>query len=255
MRERVPRSRGERLPALLFVLFLLLPRLSHSASLDCSAVGDLKSGVPVKGDTTGGVSNVDSYPCTWRVESGPEAVYKITTTTTGDLVAKVAPAGAADLDVFILGACDETACAAYGDKEAILAAAVPGTYYIVVEGYAGAEGQYTLAVTGLCEGVDCDDGDSCTQDTCDPGTGLCTHTPLCPEVTSLSPAQGDAGDTVIVSGARFTSGIPPAVSFSGVPAAVVIWSATSISCKVPAGASTGCVTVTNEFGTSACIEP
>jgi len=29
----------------------------------------------------------------------------------------------------------------------------------------------------LCAGVDCDDGDACTDDSCDPATGACVHTP------------------------------------------------------------------------------
>jgi Dictyostelium (slime mold) repeat len=36
---------------------------------------------------------------------------------------------------------------------------------------------YRLAAD-LCTGVSCDDGSPCTDDACDPATGLCSHTPL-----------------------------------------------------------------------------
>ena len=66
-----------------------------------------------------------------------------------------------------------------------------------------------------------------------------------PTVASLSPAKGPVGSTVIVNGSGFgaiQSG--STLSFNGVPAFVNSWSDTSISAVVPAGASTGPVSVT-----------
>jgi len=51
-----------------------------------------------------------------------------------------------DLDVFILGSCDEDDCIAYGNTSATAEDLAAGTYYIVVDGYNGAECGYTLAV-------------------------------------------------------------------------------------------------------------
>ena len=72
--------------------------------------------------------NVSAYGCTSRVESGPEKIYQVTTTTTGDLTATLGNQ-ATDLDVFILSDCDPTACKAFGTNKAIYANAPPGAYY------------------------------------------------------------------------------------------------------------------------------
>ena len=36
----------------------------------------------------------------------------------------------------------------------------------------------SLCLVGLCAGVDCDDGNVCTSDSCDPQTGLCINDPI-----------------------------------------------------------------------------
>ena len=35
-----------------------------------------------------------------------------------------------------------------------------------------------VEVSSLCAGVDCEDGETCTANACDPGTGICSQTPL-----------------------------------------------------------------------------
>lgn len=117
--------------------------------LDCSNAISLNCGQTYNGTTVGQPSNVDLYNCVGWDQSGPERVHVITTTATGDITAALSNLSV-DLDVFILSSCSENACLAYGDDVATLNNAPPGTYYIVVDGYMGAAGTYTLTVN--CSG-------------------------------------------------------------------------------------------------------
>ena len=123
------------------------PALNCSGALPVSCAGQYR------GDTRGASSNVTYYSCKgWR-ESGPETVYILTTETAGDIVASL-DGLSEDLDVFILSACDSMSCLAYGDNTAKYPDAPPGTYYIVVDGYKGASGSFTLSVR-CGKGLDC----------------------------------------------------------------------------------------------------
>ena len=114
---------------------------------NCSGAIPLSRNVPYNGSTFGAPSYVSSYNCSNWYESGPEKVHVITTTVTGDLTATLSNLSS-DLDVFILSACNPSSGVAYGDNSATYSNAPPGTYYIVVDGYMGASGPYTLtAVT------------------------------------------------------------------------------------------------------------
>jgi hypothetical protein len=120
-----------------------------SSSLVCTNAINLTCGQTYTGTTVGGASNVSTYNCqTWN-ESGPEKVHKIVTGSTGTITATLSGMSV-DLDVFILSGCNETQCVASGDNSASYANAPAGTYYIVVDGYNGASGAYTLNVT--CSG-------------------------------------------------------------------------------------------------------
>ena len=123
-----------------------LDRVSES-HLDCSLAMAAECGGSYDGDTTGSpLSNVDYYGCVEWEESGPEDVYVLTTTSSGDIVATLSNM-AVDLNVFILSGCNEYACEAFGDSEATYYDAPPGTYYIVVDGHWGAAGSYRLDIT------------------------------------------------------------------------------------------------------------
>ncbi|HPF34747.1 MAG TPA: hypothetical protein P5571_07780 [Candidatus Krumholzibacteria bacterium] len=102
------------------------------------------------GDTTGGASLVDRYGCnTWN-ESGPEAVYELTVTTTIRLHATLA--AEAELDLMLLSDCEGDSCEAahIAEFDAELA---PGTWYVVVDGYAGAQGAFTLTLQARAGGL------------------------------------------------------------------------------------------------------
>lgn len=121
-----------------------LTLLSGSTALDCTGAVELSFDRPYTGATTGGASNCSTYSCESWNESGPEVVHTITTAVTGTITAAVADSS--DLDVFILSACNPNQCLAGHWSQAQYAQAPPGTYYIVVDGYEGASGTYTLQV-------------------------------------------------------------------------------------------------------------
>jgi len=143
---------------------------------ECSPAVGLTLRVPYSSETNGGPpAYVSAYNCSPWNESGPEVIHQITTTKTGILRASLSNLEA-DLDVFILSSCEADACLAYGNTVAEFADAPPDTYYIVVDGYNGAQGGYTLTVDNIsCENVICYDGNDCTQDICDPQTGTCIY--------------------------------------------------------------------------------
>ena len=75
-----------------------------------------------------------------------------------------------------------------------------------------------------------------------------------PSITSFTPASGNSGDTVIITGTNFSSTASSnTVKFNGVSATVTQASSTSLTVTVPTGATSGTISVTNGglTGTSA----
>lgn len=71
--------------------------------------------------------------------------------------------------------------------------------------------------------------------------------PIIPTITSIDPTSGKVGETVTITGTDFsTTPEDNVVSFNGVQAAVTASTATTITTSVPAGATTGNVTVTRD---------
>ena len=108
---------------------------------------NLSCGIPYNGTTADGNNIMDEYNCTTRNESGNEKVHLITTSGNGTITANISNLGGNDLDVFILSSWNTTDCAAFGSNSATYNNAPAGTYYIVVDGFNGASGSYTLTVT------------------------------------------------------------------------------------------------------------
>ncbi|MEM7367845.1 MAG: S8 family serine peptidase [Bacteroidota bacterium] len=100
--------------------------------------------------TIGAASGIDQYSCIFWDESGPELLYEFTTTVASDIQLSLANLSA-DLDVFLLDACDPTHCLNFDNDQLIELNAPPGTYYAVVDGYTGASGTFSLEVA--CEAV------------------------------------------------------------------------------------------------------
>ena len=68
-----------------------------------------------------------------------------------------------------------------------------------------------------------------------------------PKITSFTPTSGPVGQKVTITGKKFTGATN--VSFNGVTAKIVSNTATTIVAKVPAGATTGKISVTTPQGT------
>lgn len=65
-----------------------------------------------------------------------------------------------------------------------------------------------------------------------------------PTLTSFAPTFGDVGTTIIITGTNFsTTSADNIVTFNGITAMVTVTTATSITCSVPAGATTGSIKV------------
>ncbi len=115
---------------------------------NCNITASLSNGVAYNGTTVGGTNNMQGYSCYTYNASGNDKVFAITTGSTGTISAALTNLGANDLEVFIMTSCgDVTSCVAYGDNTAIFNNAPAGNYYIVVDGYNGAEGAFTLTAT------------------------------------------------------------------------------------------------------------
>ena len=108
----------------------------------------------ISGASNTGAINISTYgaSCPAWDESGKELVYQITTTSTGDITATLSNINGGDLDIFILNGCNSDACVAGNDATATASNQPAGTYYIIVDGYAGDVGTFDLLVTANCGG-------------------------------------------------------------------------------------------------------
>lgn len=106
------------------------------------------------GDTTGKANNVWQYgvqpPVSQWPETGPEDVYVIHKTMVSDLTVTIECLSGRDLDIFLLYDAYPTALLDGADRTFTHRSLAPGTYYVIVDGYEGASGQYRLTVD--CEG-------------------------------------------------------------------------------------------------------
>jgi hypothetical protein len=137
--------------AILSVLLLVVPTLAgageHKARveapetqsrglLDCSAAIPLTCGETIHGDNTGAPSNVSTYSCDCWEADGPEVVYEFTIGGASNVAfsARLTD-NDPDIDLYLLGSCDENDCYACGDMFIYSGNLEPGTYYLVAEGY------------------------------------------------------------------------------------------------------------------------
>jgi hypothetical protein len=105
-------------------------------------------GEGVSGDSCGQQNDYQDYPCTTYTETGPDAVYSVTTEGEGTL--EVTLTGLkVDLDLFLFNGPSADNCVAASTNagvadERVSYAGPAGTYYMVVDGYGGMCGPYTL---------------------------------------------------------------------------------------------------------------
>lgn len=96
-------------------------------------------------DSTSGDGVVGSYACRAWDEGGPEHVYLLDVTE--EMVVDAWLGGnAVDHDLILLDACDSDSCLTQQNTE-FSAWLLPGQYVLVVDGYEGAAGAYTLDLT------------------------------------------------------------------------------------------------------------
>lgn len=77
---------------------------------------------------------------------------------------------------------------------------------------------------------------------------MCTGgTTLTPTITSFTPSSGPVGTTVTITGTNLTGSV---VKFNNTTATVSVNTATSITCTVPSGATSGTITATTGDGTA-----
>ena len=133
---------------------------SFTLDVACDPIGTpLTCGDTVMGDTTGGSTFFDDYPCAGgRSLTGAEAIYSVSVAASTNLRATLTGL-AVDLDVLILevpaGSEPSPAdCAQWGDESTVYWGVPPGDYLIVVDGLDGAEGSFTLE-TECAVGMDC----------------------------------------------------------------------------------------------------
>ncbi|MFH1277665.1 MAG: PPC domain-containing protein [Candidatus Eisenbacteria bacterium] len=114
-------------------------------ALDCSGATPISCGDVVTGNNTGIPSTASAYSCVSWNESGGEVVYTLTLTE-ASIVTAALSGMTGDLDMFLLTSCDENSCINYGDNSMTSSCLDPGTYYLVVDGYNGAQSAFTLTV-------------------------------------------------------------------------------------------------------------
>jgi hypothetical protein len=90
------------------------------------------------------------YGCTQRLMSGREAIYVIQSSTARQVSVRLSNL-TADLDIFLLQGCSFMSCDGLYGSNATFIAEAGQAKYLVVDGYSGAAGSYTLE-------VDCTDG-------------------------------------------------------------------------------------------------
>jgi len=137
--------------------------------LSCSNAQVLTCGRPLTGQTTtNGVNNVSSYCSTAAPQTaggwgctGKEKVYYFDVAKTEKYTITLKPDNnSVDLGLFLLNACSQDACVVGGMSaangpgaaEIIEITLSSGRYYVVVDGFKGSEGGFTLSLTkSLCE--------------------------------------------------------------------------------------------------------
>lgn len=93
--------------------------------------------------------NIDSYSCSTWTENGPEMAYTFTARASSEVTASIHSLTVGqDLDVFVVsdsdGICDPDGCLAYGGTTTTFDAVEGETYYVVVDGYFGDAGDFSL---------------------------------------------------------------------------------------------------------------
>ncbi len=113
-------------------------------------MSQLSCGGTLPVDTRGGENSLSWYDCSAWDETGREQVYAFALPSTQEVTLRQQAGDGADLDLLVLeGTCRQRSCIAHGDVEVTFVALAGRTYYLVADGFAGAEGVAEYAVSCL----------------------------------------------------------------------------------------------------------
>lgn len=184
---------------------------------ECAALEDIACDRSIPGNTAGQPDVMDVYPCAGWDASGPEAVYTFTPASNGTVALSLLDT-TVDLDLYVLeGSCREDRCITFGDTTVSLTGTAGTEYFIVVDGYGGAEGSFILhancpAGEGESEGEVEGESDPCASDTeapvitlvGDPAMvlSLCPGDPppLLPGALAEDACDGNLTDAIVLGG-------------------------------------------------------
>jgi hypothetical protein len=117
----------------------------------CANPVQLTCGDPYSSTTVGAQSIYGLYSCGAQQEEGSEMIHSFTITDTTDISIALTGLNGADLDLHLLTDCDPDSCFARGDNFIMETGVLPGTYYVVVDGFGDGQtaqdGEYTIEVT------------------------------------------------------------------------------------------------------------
>ncbi len=152
-----------RVIAILSILLLVAPTLAAAGEhkvraespetqsrglLDCSAAIPVTCGQTIYGTNVGAPSNVAAYSCDCWDAVGPEVVYELTIGGASNVAFSAQLSdNDPDIDLYLLGSCDEDDCIACGDMFLYAADIAPGTYYLVAEAYQSSDvGEFEIQI-------------------------------------------------------------------------------------------------------------
>ena len=140
---------------------LKLDCVDDNGMIDCNSVIPISCGMSITGNTATASNNNDGPYCNkYSGYSGPEQVFEFSL----DIKTKVSIIASdltGDLDMFLLDSCARTQCIGASGKggtntEGITKTLLPGTYYIVLDGYQDASSKYKLSLhCQAIEEIDC----------------------------------------------------------------------------------------------------
>lgn len=146
----------------------------------------------------------DSYSGVSWLENGREMAYKIILDQTSDIEALLSYEGSST-DIFLLDGCSNENVLDYGLSTVNYTNAPPGTYHVVVDGYQGAIGPYTLDIDVICAEppiIDDISVDGCISERCNSDISVAATAPCGGSLTYVwTPLDGG---TIVGSGTDVT---------------------------------------------------
>ena len=160
MKDHCPNRLATREPAgrtaafSMMVAIFAVSLLPGLVLAQCPVAGTIDCGQVINSTTVGGPSNINSYSCVGWIETGPELIYEFVPGDQAIVTVALSNLGGIDLDLFVLPeSCDPNQCLAFGNNVTTFSAQQDKTYYVVVDGFAGAAGSFTLTMSCLFNSI------------------------------------------------------------------------------------------------------